>query len=60
MLNFFFKNYNLLLVGFLIAFGSGFGQTYFISLFGGHFRDLLNLCKENFTFFPEDFTISIS
>ncbi|MDC1316060.1 MFS transporter [Alphaproteobacteria bacterium] len=48
MLNFFFKNYNLLLVGFLTAFSSGFGQTYFISLFGGHFRDLLNLTNAQF------------
>ena len=43
MFNFFYKNSNLLIIGFLTAFGSGFGQTYFISLFGGYFRELLDL-----------------
>ena len=48
MIKFFYKNYRLLLIGFLTAFGSGFGQTYFISLFGGYFRELLNLTNGEF------------
>jgi len=32
----------------LTAFGSGFGQTYFISLFGGYFRELLDLTNGQF------------
>ena len=48
MIKFFLNNKNLLLVGFLTAFGSGFGQTYFISLFGGYFRNLLDLTNGEF------------
>ncbi len=48
MFNFFYKNSNLLIIGFLTAFGSGFGQTYFISLFGGYFRELLDLTNGQF------------
>lgn len=48
MFNFFYKNFRLLFIGFLTAFGSGFGQTYFISLFGGYFRELLNLTNGEF------------
>ena len=32
----------------MTAFGSGFGQTYFISLFGGYFRELLDLTNGQF------------
>jgi MFS family permease len=48
LFNFFYKNSNLLIIGFLTAFGSGFGQTYFISLFGGYFRELLDLTNGQF------------
>lgn len=48
MFKFFYKNSGLLFIGFLTAFGSGFGQTYFISLFGGYFRELLNLTNGEF------------
>lgn len=48
MFNFFHKNFGLLSIGFLTTFGSGFGQTYFISLFGGFFREILNLSNGEF------------
>ena len=48
MINFFHKNFALLAIGFFTAFGSGFGQTYFISLFGGYFREFLNLTNGEF------------
>ena len=48
MINFFHRNFTLLTIGFLTAFGSSFGQTYFISLFGGYFREFLNLTNGEF------------
>jgi len=35
-------------LGFLMAFGSGFGQTYFISLFSGEIRADMNLTHGGF------------
>ena len=48
MFNFFYKNLNLLFFGFLIAFASGFGQTFFISLFSQDFRDTFELTNTEF------------
>ena len=48
MFNFIHKNFNLLFFGFLIAFSSGFGQTFFISLFSNDFRDTFNLSNTEF------------
>ena len=42
LINFIIKNSNLLIFGFLIAFASGFGQTFFISLFSEDFRETFN------------------
>ena len=48
MINFIIKNSNLLIFGFLIAFASGFGQTFFISLFSEDFRETFNLSNTQF------------
>ena len=48
MFNFIYKNLNLLFFGFLIAFVSGFGQTFFISLFSQDFRDTFELTNTEF------------
>ena len=48
MFNFIHKNFNLLFFGFLIAFSSGFGQTFFISLFSNDFRTTFNLSNTEF------------
>ena len=48
MFNFIHKNFNLLFFGFLIAFSSGFGQTFFISLFSNDFRATFNLSNTEF------------
>ena len=48
MINFVYKNSNLLIFGFLIAFASGFGQTFFISLFSEDFRETFNLTNTQF------------
>ena len=48
MFNFIYKNLNLLFFGFLIAFASGFGQTFFISLFSQDFRDTFELTNTDF------------
>ena len=48
MFNFIYKNINLLFFGFLIAFASGFGQTFFISLFSQDFRDAFELTNTEF------------
>ncbi|MDC0968224.1 MFS transporter [Alphaproteobacteria bacterium] len=48
MFNFIHKNFNLLFFGFLIAFSSGFGQTFFISLFSKDFRTTFNLSNTEF------------
>ena len=48
MFNFIYKNTNLLFFGFLIAFASGFGQTFFISLFSQDFRDTFKLTNTEF------------
>ena len=48
MFNFIHKNFNLLFFGFLIAFSSGFGQTFFISLFSKDFRASFNLSNTEF------------
>ena len=48
MFNFIHKNFNLLFFGFLIAFSSGFGQTFFISLFSSDFRATFNLSNTEF------------
>lgn len=48
MFNFIHKNFNLLFFGFLIAFSSGFGQTFFISLFSNDFRSTFNLSNTEF------------
>jgi MFS family permease len=48
LFNFIHKNFNLLFFGFLIAFSSGFGQTFFISLFSNDFRDTFNLSNTEF------------
>ena len=48
MFNFIYKNLNLLFFGFLIAFASGFGQTFFISLFSQDFRDAFELTNTEF------------
>ena len=48
MFNFIYKNLNLLFFGFLIAFASGFGQTFFISLFSQDFRDTFELTNTEF------------
>ncbi len=48
MIKFIYNNINLLLFGFLIAFASGFGQTFFISLFSEDFRVTFNLSNTEF------------
>ena len=48
MFNFIYKNINLLFFGFLIAFASGFGQTFFISLFSQDFRNTFELTNTQF------------
>ena len=48
MFNFISKNLNLLFFGFLIAFASGFGQTFFIWLFSQDFRDSFKLTNTEF------------
>ena len=48
LINFINKNSNLLIFGFLIAFASGFGQTFFISLFSEDFRETFNLSNTQF------------
>jgi MFS family permease len=48
LFNFIYKNLNLLFFGFLIAFASGFGQTFFISLFSQDFRDTFELTNTDF------------
>mgnify|MGYP001198894974 CR=1 FL=1 len=48
MFNFIYKNTNLLFFGFLIAFASGFGQTFFISLFSQDLRDTFKLTNTEF------------
>tara|TARA_B100000900_G_scaffold79211_2_gene63651 strand:+ start:138 stop:1331 length:1194 start_codon:yes stop_codon:yes gene_type:complete len=48
LFNFIYKNTNLLFFGFLIAFASGFGQTFFISLFSQDFRDTFKLTNTEF------------
>ena len=48
MFNFIYKNFHLLFFGFLIAFSSGFGQTFFISLFSNDFRTTFNLSNTEF------------
>ena len=48
LINFIIKNSNLLIFGFLIAFASGFGQTFFISLFSEDFRETFNLSNTQF------------
>jgi MFS family permease len=48
LFNFIHKNFNLLFFGFLIAFSSGFGQTFFISLFSNDFRTTFNLSNTEF------------
>ena len=48
MFNFIYKNINLLFFGFLIAFASGFGQTFFISLFSEDFRSAFSLSNTEF------------
>ena len=48
MFNFIYKNLNLLFFGFLIAFASGFGQTFFISLFSQDFRNTFELTNTQF------------
>jgi len=48
LFNFIYKNLNLLFFGFLIAFASGFGQTFFISLFSQDFRDTFKLTNTEF------------
>jgi MFS family permease len=48
LFNFIYKNLNLLFFGFLIAFASGFGQTFFISLFSQDFRDTFELTNTEF------------
>ena len=48
MFNFIYKNIHLLSFGFLIAFSSGFGQTFFISLFSNDFRATFKLSNTEF------------
>ena len=48
MINFIYKNIHLLFFGFLIAFSSGFGQTFFISLFSNDFRQTFDLTNTEF------------
>ena len=48
MFNFIYKNIHLLFFGFLIAFSSGFGQTFFISLFSDDFRSTFELTNTEF------------
>ena len=48
MFNFIYKNIHLLFFGFLIAFTSGFGQTFFISLFSDDFRSTFDLTNTEF------------
>jgi MFS family permease len=48
LFNFIHKNFILLFFGFLIAFSSGFGQTFFISLFSNDFRATFNLSNTEF------------
>lgn len=48
MFNFIYKNIHLLFFGFLIAFSSGFGQTFFISLFSHDFRGTFDLTNTQF------------
>ena len=47
-LRFIADNFRLLTVGFLLAFSSSFGQTYFIALFSGHIRAGLGLSHGQF------------
>jgi len=46
--NFIFRNFNLLTFGFFAAFASGFGQTFFISLFSNDFRSTFDLSNTQF------------
>jgi MFS family permease len=46
--NFIFRNINLLTFGFFAAFASGFGQTFFISLFSNDFRSTFDLSNTQF------------
>ena len=48
MSNFIFRNINLLTFGFFAAFASGFGQTFFISLFSSDFRSTFDLSNTQF------------
>jgi MFS family permease len=48
LINFIYKNIHLLFFGFLIAFSSGFGQTFFISLFSNDFRQTFDLTNTEF------------
>ena len=48
MSNFIFRNINLLAFGFFAAFASGFGQTFFISLFSNDFRSTFDLSNTQF------------
>ena len=48
MFNFIYKNIHLLFFGFLISFSSGFGQTFFISLFSDDFRSTFELTNTEF------------
>ena len=48
MSNFIFRNINLLTFGFFAAFASGFGQTFFISLFSNDFRSTFDLSNTQF------------
>jgi len=48
LFNFIYKNIHLLSFGFLIAFSSGFGQTFFISLFSNDFRETFKLSNTEF------------
>ncbi len=42
------REWRLLLFGFLMAFGSSYGQTFFIALFSGDIREELNLSHSEF------------
>ncbi len=48
MSNFIIRNINLLTFGFFAAFASGFGQTFFISLFSNDFRSTFDLSNTQF------------
>ncbi len=47
-LSFIIDNLRLLTVGFMLSFSSSFGQTFFISLFGGQIRSELELSHGDF------------